>query len=91
MPPLRLAIIDCLAEHPHSSTAEIRKQIGKPRATVDRQLQALHMLGVLDCDEEDSTWAGRDTTRWYYRLSDGIEPSALSPAKSLTRFSGTYP
>lgn len=79
MPPLRLAIIDCLAEHPHSATADIRKQIGKPRATVDRQLQALHMLDVLACDEQETTWAGRDTTRWYYRLSDGIEPSALDP------------
>jgi len=79
MPPLRLAIIDDLAENPHSSTAEIRKRMGKPRATVDRQLQALHMLGVLDCDEEQVTWSGRDATRWYYQLADGIEPDALDP------------
>lgn len=79
MPPLRLAIIDYLAEHPRSSTADIRKQLGKPRATVDRQLQALHMLGVLGCDEEEVTWAGRDATRWYYSLAEGINPSALNP------------
>lgn len=79
MPPLRLSIIDDVAAHPDSSTAEIRKRLGKPRATVDRQLQALHMLGVLTCDEQDVTWAGRDTTRWYYRLGAGIEPTALDP------------
>lgn len=79
MPPLRLAIVDDIAAHPDSSTAEVRKRIGKPRATADRQLQALHMLGVVECDEEETTWAGRDVTRWTYRLADGIEPGALNP------------
>ncbi|RFZ08114.1 helix-turn-helix domain-containing protein [Mycobacterium marinum] len=79
MPPLRLAIIDYLAGNPHSSTAEVRKQLGKPRATVDRQLQALHMLGVLTCDEEEVTWSGKDATRWYYSLAEGIDPHALNP------------
>lgn len=79
MPPLRLGIIDDIAEHPDSSTADVRKRLGKPRATVDRQLQALHMLGVLDCDEHETTWAGKDVTRWEYRLADGIDPDALNP------------
>lgn len=79
MPPLRLAIIDDVSKHPDSSTAEIRKRLSKPRATVDRQLQALHMLEVLDCDEQEITLAGRDVTRWYYRLAEGIEPTALDP------------
>lgn len=79
MPPLRLAIIDDIAAHPDSSTADVRKRIAKPRATVDRQLQALHMLGVLDCDEHETVWAGKDVTRWQYRLADGIDPDALNP------------
>ncbi|WP_242453385.1 ArsR family transcriptional regulator [Mycolicibacterium sp. P9-64] len=79
MPPLRLAIIDDVAAHADSSTADIRKRLGKPRATVDRQLQALHMLGVLDCDERDEHWVGKDVTRWYYQLADGIAPTALDP------------
>lgn len=79
MPPLRLAIIDDIAAHPESSTAEVRKRLGKPRNTVDRQLQALHMLGVLECDEQEATWAGKDVTRWQYRLADGIAPDALDP------------
>ena len=51
MPPLRLAIIDDIADHPWSTPTEVRKRLGKPRATVDRQLQALHILGVADLEE----------------------------------------
>jgi len=74
MPPLRLAIVDYLAEHPMSSTAEVRKGIKLPRNTVDRQLQALHMLGLLSCHEEE---IGVERYRWRYLLADGVDPSAL--------------
>lgn len=90
MPPLRLDIVDDLAEHPDSTTAEVRKRIGKPRATVDRQLQALHMLGVLECDEEEGMFNGKPSTRWHYRLADGIEPDALS-TKSVPEMSVPTP
>jgi DNA-binding IclR family transcriptional regulator len=66
MPPLRLAIIDDLAGHPDGSLAEVRKRLNKPRATVDRQLQALHILEVLDVSEqEEETRSGNQVTRWY--------------------------
>ncbi|MEV6323937.1 helix-turn-helix domain-containing protein [Nocardia sp. NPDC051787] len=79
MPPLRLAIIDYLAEHPGASTSEVRKGIEKPRATVDRQLQALHVLGVVECDEQEYSENGR--SRWFYRLAEGIDPTALNQYK----------
>ena len=79
MPPIRLAIINDLAAHPWSSTAEVRKRIGKPRATTDRQTQALHSLGVLDVLEEDIEWAGKPATRWYYSLAATLDPNVLSP------------
>lgn len=88
MPPLRLAIIDDLAAHPGSSVQEVRRRIDKPRATVDRQLQALHMLGVLDVDETDEAWGGKTVTRWYYSLADGIDPSAIT-TEILPRNVGT--
>ncbi len=75
MPPLRLSIIDWLATNPHASTTEIRRGVGKPRATVDRQLQALHMLGALECREEEVT---ENRLRWYYTLRSGVDPSTLS-------------
>ncbi len=79
MPPLRLLIIDDLAKHPYSTASDVRKRINKPRATVDRQLTALHMLGVCDCDEQAY---GQDKVRWYYSLAPGISPSALDPKSS---------
>lgn len=80
MPPLRLAILDDVAEHPESSTPDVRRRIGKPRATVDRQLQALHMLGVLACEEEPGMFGDRAVTRWLYSLAEGIDPRALDPS-----------
>ncbi len=91
VPPLRLAIIDQVAAHPGSDTASIRRRMDKPRATVDRELQALHMLGVLTRDEAEVEHAGRPGVRWFYELADGIDPSVLTlpgspnpvPEKSL--------
>jgi hypothetical protein len=78
MPPLRLTILDDVATHPGSKTAEVRKRLGKPRATVDRQLQALNMLGVLDVQEDESEWRGQPATVWRYEIAEGIDPKALS-------------
>jgi Domain of unknown function (DUF3854) len=74
VPPLRLAIIDDLSENPGSSPGDVRRRINKPWRTVDRQLQALHMLEVVDCDEAPY---GDEKTRWYYSLAEGIDPDTL--------------
>jgi hypothetical protein len=81
MPPLRLGIIEDLAEHRDSSTSAGRKRLDKPRATVDRQLQALHILGVVEVDEEELSgkFSGDGRSRWFYSLADGIDPGALNP------------
>jgi hypothetical protein len=79
MPPLRLTLIDDLAANPGSSAIDVRKRINKPRSTVDRQLQALHMLGVLDVSEEDAEYGGKPVTRWFYTIAAGIEPGAIDP------------
>jgi len=86
MPPLRLAIVDDVANNPDATTAEVRKRLEKPRATVDRQLQALHMLGVLVVDEVEAEHAGKPVTRWHYRIADGIDPDALNWSKVSARF-----
>jgi hypothetical protein len=90
MPPLRLAIVDDLAANPGSMLADVRRRIDKPRNTVDRQLQALHMLGVLDVDEVDEgTRDGKPVTRWVYRLGEDIDPAALN-ADKVSRNVGNY-
>jgi hypothetical protein len=80
MPPLRLSIIDDLAANSESSTSDIRKRINKLWSTVDRQLQAVHMLEVLGCDEVPY---GDDKHRWLYSIAEDINPSALSPGMSV--------
>jgi hypothetical protein len=72
MPPLRLAIIDDLAKSPRSTPTDVRKRLKKPRSTVDRQLQALHILEVEGA-------FGKKQTHWYYTLADGISPTVLRP------------
>jgi hypothetical protein len=74
-PPLRLKVIDDLATNPGSTTSDVRRRVNKPWHTVDRQLQALHMLGVLDVLEE----AYGEKTRWHYSLAANIDPKALDP------------
>jgi hypothetical protein len=79
MPPLRLSILDDVAAHAGTTTKDVRRRLGKPRATVDRQLQALHMLNVLACDEVEGFNAGRAVTMWHYQLAEGINPDVLNP------------
>ena len=58
------------------------------RATVDRQLQALHILGVLTLVEVELAKG----IAWHYSLTDGIDPSApRRPTKSVTRKVTTHP
>jgi hypothetical protein len=74
MPPLRLAILEDVAAHPGARTPDVRRRLNKPRNTVDRQLQALHMLGVLTCQELEQ---GHGSI-WHYYVADEIDPSVLS-------------
>lgn len=80
MPPLRLEILEYLATHPHSSTSEVRRAIGKPHTTVGRQLDALHALGLLTCDEME--WGANGKTRWFYTLAPDADPGVLAPVSS---------
>lgn len=91
MPPLRLEIIEHLAAHPHSTTGNVRKRLGKPRTTIDRELQALMMLEVVDCEEEEGP---KSLSTWFYSLRDEIDPCVIQaeaavmtdhPEKALTR------
>jgi hypothetical protein len=81
MPPLRLAIIDYLALNSESTTTDVRKGIEKPRTTVDRELQALHMLGAVVCEEEEVEGHG---TIWRYSLQDDIDPTTLIAPRNVS-------
>ena len=78
MPPLRMSIIDYLAKAP---AQQLHRRCGRGwtshAMTVDRQLQALHMLGVVTCDEVGYGDQGRN--RWFYSLAADIDPTSLDP------------
>lgn len=80
MPPLRLEILEDVAANDWTPLREVVKRVDKPRSTVDRQLQALHLLGLLSVEEEISV-AGlslRETTTWRYTLAAGIDVSSIA-------------
>jgi hypothetical protein len=72
MPQLRLAVLRDVAKHPDSPIIEIRRRLQKPRMTVDRTLEALHMLGLLVCREQEQERGGKIVYARYYRLADEI-------------------
>ena len=82
MPPLRLAILEDVDANPHSRTRDIRQRVNKPYTTVDRQLQALHILGVLDCEEVQLGDLGKSS--WYYSVSDGLDWKAIASSRFVT-------
>ncbi|MBS1897167.1 MAG: bifunctional DNA primase/polymerase [Actinobacteria bacterium] len=89
MPPLRLEILEDVAANEWTPLREVVKRVDKPRSTVDRQLQALHLLGLLTVDEEVATvgMSLRETTTWRYTLAPGIDVSSIAlttPERSAT-------
>lgn len=74
MPPLRLAVMLDLQGHPDSTTQEVRQRLDKPRATVDRILQALHILGLATLHE---LVQGDTRTVWRYSLAPDVDLDAL--------------
>lgn len=71
MPPLRLAILGDLLDNPASSTTDVRRRLQKPHNTVDRELQALHLLGLL---RQEQGLAGN---AWRYDLTETVDKPAL--------------
>ena len=75
IPPLRRDILLDLANNPSSRAADVRKRISKPRNTVRRELEGMHMLGLLRCDETEEI--GKD--------GKAIHDLALPPGRRLRR------
>lgn len=75
MPPLRLLVLLYVKDNPHASTHAVRVSLDRPRATIDRELQALHTLGLVTVDEIVQP-SGK--TAWYYTLSEPAHIEALA-------------
>jgi hypothetical protein len=75
VPPLRIGILLDLAANPRSRVSDVSKRITKPWTTIRRELEALHMLTLLQCDEEKSVTD--DKSIWYYSLSGKFDRDTL--------------
>ena len=92
MPPLRLAVLRDVAANPDAPIIEVRRRLQKPRATVDRALQALHTLGLLTCREEEEERGEKQIYHRHYTLARDVRLNVLkdpidkpeSPAKLVT-------
>ena len=64
-------------------TGDVRKGIQKPHATVDRVIQALVALGLVEQDEAESRAVGAEgrKSKWTFRVTDGVDVSVLAVPK----------
>ncbi len=70
VPPLRLELLGNVLANPYSRTTEIAKRLQKPRQSVDRALQELHLIGLLNIAEDTSPG-------WRYHLTPDLDVPAL--------------
>jgi hypothetical protein len=77
IPPLRRRILLDLAAHPKARAFEVARRITRPRTTVRRELEALHVLGALVCDEQDVRRGYREEVIARYSLAPGLDRKLL--------------
>jgi hypothetical protein len=70
VPPMRLLLLADLLEEPGSGVSEVISRVQKPRSSVDRALQELHLIGLLVKHE-------RPGAGWAYRLAPAVEVDVL--------------
>jgi hypothetical protein len=76
IPQLRLEILLELASNPRSRVIDVVRNIAKPYRTIRRELEGLHILGLLRCDEEQAETDEKKTV-WRYSLADEFDRATL--------------
>ena len=77
IPPMRVRALGEVASQGGRITAELARAMQKPTTSVDRVLQELHLLGLLEVTTADGE------TRWRYHISAAVDVDALD---SVVRF-----
>lgn len=80
IPPLRAAILADIAEHPSSACRDVVKRLQRPRTTIDRALQELHLIGLLHVIEAA---AGSLDMTWRYELAHDVSPVLIKSLMTL--------
>ena len=84
IPQLRLEILLDIAANPRSRAIDVCHHINKPLRTVRRELEGLHVLGLLGCDEEPSA-VDENKTIWRYSLTPEFDCETLLTMAGLRR------
>jgi hypothetical protein len=77
IPPLRREILLDVACNSRSRPREVHRRIGRTRNTVRRELEALFLLRLLKCSEEDEDHGGEKRAVQYYSLDDRFDLETL--------------
>jgi hypothetical protein len=85
IPVLRLEILLDLANNPRSRAIDVSHNITRPLRTVRRELEAVHMLRLLRCDEEQSV-VDENKTVWRYSLADAFDRATLLTMAGVAPF-----
>jgi predicted transcriptional regulator len=75
MPPLRRMVLADVAAHPDSFTPDVTDRVQVPKSTVDRTLQELQLLGLLEVNHV--RYGEAERVRWVYSLAPGIDRADL--------------
>src|SRR5262249_25084136 len=77
IPPIPRKILLDVATHPKSRSLEVARRIARPRTTVRRELEALHVLGALVCDEVTVMRGHREEVISRYSLAPAMDRKLL--------------
>jgi hypothetical protein len=77
IPPLRLEILLDVAMNPNARPNEVRLRVQKPWNTIRRELQALHIIGLLSCAEETVQKDFKTRIVYQYSIADGFDYQTL--------------
>jgi hypothetical protein len=77
IPPLCLQILLDVAKHPNTRPNEVRTRVQKPWNTIRRELQALHIIGLLSCQEKSETKNFKERPVFFYSLTENFDRTAL--------------
>lgn len=83
VPPLRLAVLEDLAAHPGSSSGQIAARLQKPRATVKRVVDSLHVLGLIE--EHAATGKVREREASVFSVEKAFDMAYLAKCIGASR------
>ncbi len=85
IPPLRLKVLEDLAAYPWSNINSVRKRLQKPHATINRTIQSLHVLGVVEEREIDElSGSGKSVKARLFNVESSFDVSDLRPMNPKT-------